>query len=93
MDIRSGKSLVRLPFCPARGVDTGVVSDDGEGMGAGESGGLCVFKVPLTASLLSFETNGSFESVMMWTCSSHTSDLGRNGGCSVSGVSKTLILL
>lgn len=99
MDIRSGKSLVRLPFCPARGVDTGVVSDDGEGMGAGESGGLWVFKVPLTASLLSFgvtwifETNGSFESVMMWTCSSHTSDLGRNGGCSVSGVSKTLILL
>lgn len=94
MDIRSGRPLVRLPFCPARGVDTGVVSVGGEGVGAGESGGLWVLKVPITASLLSFgvtwifEPSGSFESTMMWTCSSHASDFG---GCSVSGVSKTLI--
>lgn len=99
MDIRSGRPLFRLPFCLAWGVDTGVASDDGQGVGAGESGGLWVFKVPLTASLFSFGvtwifgTSGSFESMRTWTCSSHTSDLGRDGGCSVSGVSKTFILL
>lgn len=99
MDIRSAGPLVRLPFCPARGVDAGVVSNNGEGVGAGESGGLCVFKVLSKASLLSFGvtwifgTSGSFESMMRWTCSSHTSDLGRDDGFSLSGVSKTLMLL
>lgn len=69
-----------------------MVSDDGEGVGDGESNGLWVFKVPLATSLLSFRvtwifgTSGSFESMMMWTCSSHTSGLERGGGCSVSGV-------
>lgn len=90
MDIRSGRPLVRLPFCPARGVDTGVA--------AGERGGVWEFRLPLTASLLSFGGPWTFEisvseSMMMWTCSSHTSDLRRDGGCSVSGVSKPLILL
>lgn len=51
MDIRSGSPLVRLPFCPARGVDTGVVS------GAGESEGLWELKESSNAvngNLLSF---------------------------------------
>lgn len=75
-DVRSGRPLVTLPFCPARGVDDG----------------LWVFKVPLATSLLSFGvtwifgTFGSLESMMMWSCSSHTSGLERDGGCSVSGV-------
>lgn len=85
-DVRSGRPLVTLPFCPARGVD------DGVGVGAEESKGLWVFKVPLTTSLLSFGvtwifgTSGSLESMMIWSCSSHPSALERDGGCSVSGV-------
>lgn len=82
-DIRSGRSLVTLPFCPARGVD------DGVGVGAGESKGLWVFKVPLATSLgvtWIFGTSGSLESMMIWSCSSPASGLVRDGGCSVSGV-------
>lgn len=99
MDIHSGRPLVRLPFCPALGVYTGVVSGEGEEMGAGEPGGLWVFKVPTAALLLSFGvtwifgTSGSLESMTMWICSSPTSDLGGDGRCSVSGVPKTLIVL
>lgn len=99
MDVRSGRPLVRLPFCLARGVDTGGVLGDAGRASPGVSGGLGVFKAPLTASLLSsgvtwiFEPSGSLESTMMLTCSSHTSDLGRDSGFSISGVCETLILL
>lgn len=99
MDPRCGRPLLRLPFCPSRIVDTGVVSDDGEGVGPRESRPLWLFKVPLATSLLSlgvtwiFGTSGSFELMMMWTCSSPTSGLERDGGRCVSGVPSAFILL